>query len=124
MTGEGFRDEREDAPVDYQALGLEILSKMGPDGREALGIERAADLGSLAVSAGDPEGNCVGTLAEAVGRHGAVRANVELIVQDAIQRDVDPGEAALANPFFNPYIAKDEKGQPFRVEPGEDVKKN
>lgn len=105
----------ETEPVDYEVLGQQVLQEMGVED---------PTFGSLAVSAGDPEGKCTGTLAEAVGRHSAVRENVQLIVNDAYARGIDPEEAATTNPFFAPYLAKDENGQAFRVSSSEELKKN
>jgi hypothetical protein len=101
--------------AEYAAKGQELLAEMG-----------VTDLsfGALGVSAGDPEGRCVGTLAEAVGRHEAFRANVRIIVADALTRGVSPEEAAKENPFFSPYLAKDAQGEPFHVSSSEEVKKN
>jgi hypothetical protein len=102
-------------PVDYEQIGRQILEDMGVED---------PSFGNLAVSAGDPEGKCVGTLAEAVGRHEALRSNVALIVEQAQRDGQDPEEAAKNNPFFNPYLAKNSDSKPYKVQSTEELKKN
>ena len=115
MSAEGIRIHETAAEADFEQIGRKIL--------EQLGVEDPT-FGNIAMSAGDPEGMCVGTLAEAVGRHDAVRTTVTWIVEDAHKRGVDPEEAAKQHPLFDPYLAKDEAGVSFKVGSSEELKKN
>ncbi len=101
---------------DYEAMGREMLRGMGIDD---------PDFGSIAVSAGDPEGKCVGTMAEAVARHTMVRESLQEIAEDARKSGTSIEEEMTQDRTFKRLLLRDEEtGGLARVGSSEELKKN
>lgn len=107
---------REGNEPDYDAIGREMLRGMGIDD---------PSFGDIAVSAGDDEGKCVGTMAEAVARHEMVRGSLTEIAEDARSKGVSVEKEMMEDRTFKRFLIRDEEtGEIAKVMSPEDLKKN
>lgn len=112
--GERVADEEISQDRDYAAIGREVL--------EGLGVEDPDELGSISLNFG---GDCVGTLAEAVGRHRTTLGEDAIeTISAALKDGVDPVEAIAQDRSFKRSIVRDENGAIVKSTSGEELKKN
>lgn len=108
--------QHETVEPDYEAIGRQALIEMG--------IEDPT-FGSIAVTTGDAKGVCVGTMAEAVGRHGFVRESLKEIVEEARADNIGVEEAMLKDRTFKKTLMQDEAtGELLKVGSAAELKKN